>query len=197
VPPGWVTADEVYGGDTRLRAFLEEHDPAYVVERAVDDLDRGRPATAAAALSITLTGSHLGLGLSGQLLHGLRAVAGGHGLRALLAPVRPTLKSRYPLTPMERYVRWQRDDGAPFDPWLRVHRRLGGQLLEVCPASMRITGTVADWEGWTGMRFPDSGSYVVPDGLVPVEIDVGRDLGTYLEPNVWVRHQPQAAFTKG
>jgi hypothetical protein len=168
-----------------------------VVEQAVDDLDRGRPATAAAALSITLTRSCLGQGLSGQLLDGLRAVAGGHGLQALLAPVRPTLKSRYPLTPMERYVRWRRDDGAPFDPWLRVHWRLGGELLEVCPASMRITGTVADWEGWTGMRFPDSGRYVVPDGLVPVEIDVTHNLGTYLEPNVWVRHQPQAAFTKG
>jgi SRSO17 transposase len=30
VPAGWVTADEVYGGDARLRAFLEEHDLAYV-----------------------------------------------------------------------------------------------------------------------------------------------------------------------
>jgi SRSO17 transposase len=31
VPAGWVTADEVYGGDARLRAFLEEHDLAYVL----------------------------------------------------------------------------------------------------------------------------------------------------------------------
>jgi SRSO17 transposase len=31
VPTGWVTADEVYGGDARLRAFLEEHDLAYVL----------------------------------------------------------------------------------------------------------------------------------------------------------------------
>jgi hypothetical protein len=31
VPAGWVTADEVYGGDTRLRAWLEERDPAYVL----------------------------------------------------------------------------------------------------------------------------------------------------------------------
>jgi SRSO17 transposase len=27
----WVTADEVYGGDARLRAWLEEHDMAYVL----------------------------------------------------------------------------------------------------------------------------------------------------------------------
>jgi SRSO17 transposase len=28
VPAGWVTADEVYGGDARLRAFMEDHDLA-------------------------------------------------------------------------------------------------------------------------------------------------------------------------
>jgi SRSO17 transposase len=31
VPAGWVTADEVYGGDARLRAFLEQRDLAYVL----------------------------------------------------------------------------------------------------------------------------------------------------------------------
>jgi SRSO17 transposase len=31
VPARWVTADEVYGGDARLRAFMEEHDLAYVL----------------------------------------------------------------------------------------------------------------------------------------------------------------------
>jgi SRSO17 transposase len=31
VPAGWVTADEVYGGDARLRAWLEQQDLAYVL----------------------------------------------------------------------------------------------------------------------------------------------------------------------
>jgi SRSO17 transposase len=31
VPARWVTADEVYGGDARLRAWLEDHDLAYVL----------------------------------------------------------------------------------------------------------------------------------------------------------------------
>jgi SRSO17 transposase len=31
VPARWVTADEVYGGDARLRAFLEDRDLAYVL----------------------------------------------------------------------------------------------------------------------------------------------------------------------
>jgi hypothetical protein len=89
---------------------------------------------------------------------------------------------------MERYVRWRTPGGAPFDPWMRTHWRGGAEILGVAPASMRAVGTVADWEGWTGMRFPDSGDYVVTGALVPVTIDVEGDLGVYVEPNVWMRH---------
>jgi hypothetical protein len=38
------------------------------------------------------------------------------------------------------------------------------------------------------MAFPESGSYVVEGALVPVEIDRTRDVGSYVEPNVWMRH---------
>jgi hypothetical protein len=42
---------------------------------------------------------------------------------------------------------------------------------------MIITGTVSEWEGWTDMRFPESGAYVVEGALQPVEMDLERDLG--------------------
>ena len=105
-----------------------------------------------------------------------------------MLPVRPNRKSAYPLIPMESYVTWRTPEGLPLDPWLRVHVRLGGEILAVCPESMRITGTVEQWEAWTGLRLPATGSYVVPDGLVPVQIDLDLDQGLYVEPNVWVRH---------
>jgi hypothetical protein len=47
---------------------------------------------------------------------------------------------------------------------------------------------VADWESWTGIEFPETGIYVVAEALVPVEVDREKDLGTYVEPNVWMRH---------
>ena len=62
---------------------------------------------------------------------------------------------------------------------------------------MRITGTVAEWEEWTGMRFPDDGQYTFPAGLAPVEIDHRRDLGSYWEPNVWIIHTVQAPEPSG
>ena len=39
---------------------------------------------------------------------------------------------------------------------------------------MVVTGTVAEWEEWTEMALPESGAYVVPGALVPVEIDRER-----------------------
>ena len=115
-------------------------------------------------------------------------LARAHGLGALIAPVRPAAKSAYPLAPMERYVRWENADGLPLDPWIRVHARMGAAILTVAPRTIVIEGTVADWERWTDLRFPDSGPYVVPGALQPLVIDREQDLGRYEDPNVWMRH---------
>ena len=70
---------------------------------------------------------------------------------------------------------------------MRVPARLGGELLRPEPRSLRITGTVPEWERWTGLAFPESGEYSFPRGLAPGSIDREADRGTYFEPNVWIR----------
>lgn len=113
----------------------------------------------------------------------------------LIAPVRPVLKPRYPLTPIERYIRWTHRNGAdlPFDPWVRVHVRLGAKIIKGAPHSMVVTGSVAQWEVWAGMRFPESGLYIVPDALHAISIDCDNDLGQYEEPHIWVHYQANLA----
>ncbi len=152
------------------------------------DRAAGRAPTTQCALSITITREYQGSGLSAAAVAAMKAIGRAHGLDSLIAPVRPNMKSRYPLIPIERYIRWKNDEGLPFDAWLRVHARLGAQLVKICPQSMTITGTVAEWEAWAGMRFPESGRYVIPAALVPVTIDREADRGEYVEPNVWVCH---------
>ena len=159
-----------------------------VLERGVHDREQGRRPTVLCALSAVVAPTHRGRGLSSEVVRAMRSIAQKHGLGALIAPVRPNLKSRYPLTPMERYIGWKGADGLPFDPWIRVHWRMGAEILRPAPRSMVITGTVADWEAWTGLCFPESGDYVVPGALQPVRIDRERDQGRYEEPNVWMRH---------
>jgi hypothetical protein len=119
----------------------------------------------------------------------MRSLAADRELPDLIAPLRPTWKERYPLTPIERYASWARRDGLPFDPWIRLHVRLGAEIVRPDPQSLRITGTVADWEEWTGLPFPESGAYVFPHGLAPLDVDRERDRGEYWEPNVWVHHR--------
>jgi hypothetical protein len=140
------------------------------------------------ALYVSVIGAHQGRGLSRTALRAMGRFAVERGLDALIVPARPTWKSRYPLTPMDRYAYWKRKDGLPFDPWIRTHMRLGADLLAVASESLRITGTVAQWEAWTGLVFPESGEYIIPRGQVPLRVDVVADLGVYVEPDVWLRH---------
>jgi hypothetical protein len=148
----------------------------------------GRSPTALCALAAEIRPRFQGRGLANRMLDVMADLATEAGLTHVIAPVRPSLKDHYPITPIDRYVNWTRDNGEPFDPWIRVHTRRGGQIVKPIPHSMRITGTVTEWEEWTGMRFPGDGEYTFPTGLATVEIDRAQDRGCYWEPNVWIVH---------
>ncbi len=176
VPTAWdgdVAALPDRGIDAALEASMAEDAPAPNV---------------LCAMQIMVAPSRRGEGLSGRMIRRMHELGRKQGLDRLIAPVRPSLKHMYPLAPMERYVDWRRPDGELLDPWLRTHERVGAEIVKVAPQSMRIPASVADWEEWTGMQFPESGEYVVPGALVPVEIDRDRDEGLYVEPNVWMVH---------
>ena len=145
--------------------------------------------TAVSALEITVRPDVRGKGLSAVLLEALRGAVRRFGVADLLAPVRPSLKSSEPFTPIAEYAARVREDGLPWDPWLRVHVRAGGHIVRVCPLSMMIAGTLAQWRAWTGLPFDADGDLAVPGALVPVAVSQARGQAVYVEPNVWVRHR--------
>jgi len=171
------------GTDDSLPAGIDA-----TIEQIFTQVRAGEPVNTLCALAAATPREGRARGLAEQLLESMRLIGERQGLRHLIAPVRPTLKERYPLTAIERYVRWRRDDGQLFDPWMRIHERLGARVGAPLPRSMQITGTVGEWETWTGMAFPESGDYVFPEGLAPVHIDRSADRGSYWEPNVWMVH---------
>lgn len=128
-------------------------------------------------------------GIAAALIRTLRDLVPASQLPHVIAPVRPTLKHRYPLTPIDTFARWVRPDGLPLDPWLRTHVRSGGQIIAMAPHSQTMVGTVGQWEEWTKLQFPSTGHYVIPKGLNTLYVDREHDLGTYVEPNVWVQHR--------
>ena len=177
-----------------VNAVPVELDVDALPERGWDEaLERGTTGsgtpTVVSAIQVLIAPGRQGQGLSRLCLERMRETADAHGFEHLVAPVRPSLKDRYPLVPIERYIRWTRPDGRLLDPWLRVHAGLGAELVGPCNESMTVTGSVADWEEWTGLVFPDSDDYVVRGALEPVRIDREANLGTYVEPNVWVHHR--------
>ncbi len=157
--------------------------------RAVDGHRSGAPPDTLVIAAAQVHPDRRGRGIAAELLNALAALAEERGWARVIAPVRPTLKARYPLTPIGVFAAWTRADGAPLDPWLRTHWRLGARIIATAPRSQAMTGTVAEWEAWCDMVFPTSGEYVIPDGLATLHIDRDADRGTYVEPNVWVQHR--------
>lgn len=159
------------------------------LQAAFATLDAGEPANTLCAMAAEIPPRSRGRGLARTILKTMSALAETAGLEHVIAPVRPSLKADYPTTPIERYVTWRRGDGRLFDPWMRVHETLSARVGPTIPHSLRITGTVSQWESWTGLAFPHSGEFVFPEGLAPVAIDRDADVGTYWEPNVWMIHR--------
>jgi hypothetical protein len=150
--------------------------------------EAGGRSNALSALAAEVLPGRRDRGLSAEVLRAMVSLAASAHLQHVVAPVRPSWKERYPITPIERYVAWTRPDGQPFDPWLRVHVRLGGRIATPIPRSMLITGAVEEWESWTALAYPESGDYVFPHGLAPLHVDRDAGLGSYWEPNAWVVH---------
>jgi hypothetical protein len=154
-------------------------------------LDRlaGRRGTVVSALEIAIRTDLRGKGLSSTMLAAMRRNAAELGYASLVAPVRPNGKHRYPHMSIAEYANLRREDGLSVDPWLRVHLRAGGRITGVATRAMTITGSLADWRGWTGLPFDTTGPVEVPDALVPVYCDVAHDYAVYCEPCVWVHHR--------
>jgi GNAT superfamily N-acetyltransferase len=172
--------------NARTAALPDGYDGALV--RGVEGHEASVAPDTLCVMAAAVKSGHQGAGLAGQVLTALRERATADGLRRVIAPVRPTLKTRYPLTPMSQFARWARDDGLHLDPWIRTHQRLGARIVGPARRSMVIIGTVAEWEDWAKMAFPQSGRYVVPGALDLVRADRDADRVTYAETNLWMRH---------
>ena len=180
-----IAASFAWDGDL---ASLPDRGWDAILEQVVRDEENGRTPTAATLLEAAVHPARQGGGVSARLLTGVRDRCAARGFGSLFGPVRPSHKSLEPTVPIADYVGRRRPDGLPFDPWLRVHERLGAHIVKIAPTSMTISGTLAGWRDWTGLPFDVSGDVVVPGALVPVHASVEQDHAVYVEPNVWMQH---------
>jgi len=173
------------------RPFSELPDTGldWAMEKASNDFQPRLKPDLLIGVQILINPKFQSHGISYEMLRIMKDIAKSNGIDNLALPVRPTLKSDYPLIPVEKYINWQNKNNLPFDPWIRVHIKAGGKIIGICNKSMIISGTVSEWEKWTGSVFPDSGDYIVNNALIPINVDKNNDTGTYIEPNVWIIHE--------
>lgn len=161
------------------------HSEHEVLARSLRHRRDGREPTTLCGIQVAVAGSYAGKGVAALALEeGLR-LCRQHGLSHLIAPIRPTLKHRYPTIPFTEHIDWTRPDGTAFDPWIRAQIAGGAQRLGVCREPMRFEGSVSDWEDWTGLDLPASGRYVIEGALDLLHVDADADRCWLEEPNVW------------
>lgn len=161
----------------------------WAINKAIKDNQNNLTPTLLVGVQILINPELQSKGLSYQFLATMKQIAKSKGFKHIALPVRPNLKHQYPLIPMEDYIKWTNSKEEPFDPWIRVHAKAGGKIISICHESMLIKGTVGHWESWTNLSFQSSGNYIVDKALCPIAIDIEKNTGTYVEPNVWIIHE--------
>ncbi len=160
-----------------------------LMHRSVENDERNVQPNNLSALAIMIDPEFRRENLSPKMIEAMISLGRKYELKNLIAPLRPTLKSSYPELPFVEYINMKAENGEPFDPWIRVHFRMGAEIIKVMERSITVEGSVAEWESWTGMKFAESGEYNVKGALQPVTIDLKADRGFYTEPNLWVCHK--------
>jgi hypothetical protein len=160
----------------------------WAMEKAVEDKKNGLTPNLIVGVQILINPELRSRGLSYELLDLMKHVARMQGISQIALPVRPTQKHLYPLISMLEYIGWTNPEAEPFDSWIRVHVKAGGKIVSICSESMTIRGVVDEWQKWTGLNFNSSGQYTIENALCPITIDLNKNLGEYIEPNVWIIH---------
>jgi hypothetical protein len=187
-----VETGYVMAASNSVPFYLEDQDRLdprgwdWVVEQAYET--RQMKPNMMAGLAVSVPNIHKSQGLARIMIGAMKALAVSRGLAGPVIPVRPSLKNRHPDVPIADYMRWQDDQGRPYDPWLRSHINMGGHIVGPCEQSMVVEEPIGFWEAWTNRHYTQSGAFEVPGGLVPVQIDRASGVGRYAEPNVWFRY---------
>jgi hypothetical protein len=191
-----VENGEVVGGANCLplswnKPFNELPDEGWdwMMEYGCRGYENGDEPNTVSGIQIIVKKDRQGEGWSTKILEAVKVRVKAAGFQSLIIPIRPSQKHRYPLITMDDYAMWTREDGQPFDPWIRIHKRAGGTIESVCHKAMDIRGTAGQWKAWTGIEMKQKGEYVIPFALNPVSYDPETDSGVYIEPNIWISYE--------
>ncbi|OFZ23897.1 MAG: hypothetical protein A2202_02495 [Bdellovibrionales bacterium RIFOXYA1_FULL_36_14] len=137
-------------------------------------------------LSANIHPDFQGQGIAEFLIEFAKEEAKERKLTFLLAPVRPTNTYKFPNISFDEYCALKDGNGRIFDPWLRLHKNLGAEILNICKTSILVSASIRRWNEWLGHSI--STGEIPHKGIVPLQIDLEKKVAMYIEPNIWVRY---------
>ena len=157
--------------------------------KAIEDKQSGIKPNYLLGFQVVIAPKHQGKGLAQAAVIEMKELSLRLGLEGVLIALRPNKKEQFPLLPMADYLKCTLESGETYDPWLRIHERLGAEVIGICSRAYTVQGSINDWRSWTEQIFPCSGQYLIKGGLNPIQVNLEDDIGTYTEPNVWIVHR--------
>jgi len=158
----------------------------WALETAMQHHKSGVLPNAICGLSITVLPEFQRRGVGAILISHILSLASRLKLSSVVMPVRPISKEDDPRLPIEEFLTLRRNDGFHQDAWIRTHQKAGATIVKPCARSMTAVAPIADWQYWCDEPFLDSGEHLARGCLAPVQIDIARGTGTYIESNVWM-----------
>jgi len=159
----------------------------WMFEKGVDDVENNLSPNYLGGLQIIVRKEYQSQGYSKKILNHAKSLIVSSNLNKLIIPIRPTRKNEFPEMTMSNYMKLEKD-GKVFDPWIRTHLKSGADIIKVCNQSMIMTGDIKFWEVMIKRKLPKSGRYRLEGGLNLVNIDVENNMGSYIEPNIWIKY---------
>lgn len=157
----------------------------WLIQKGISDYEEHLRPNCLGGLQIGVSKKYQRKGYSRRIIEHAKNVAFVNEFRNFVIPIRPVLKSKYPLIELTDYIHWKKD-GKTFDPWIRVHLQSGAEIIKKCAKSMAIEKTVEQWEEISGLSILGSGRYIVEGAGSPVDIDVMKNTGVYYDENIWI-----------
>lgn len=139
-------------------------------------------------LQVIVRSKYQNLGYSKIILKHAKQFLKTSALTKLLIPIRPTKKHEFPKMSMFDYLDLKQQNEV-YDPWIRTNLKSGAQIIKICEKSMTIKGDVEFWENLFNKRIETSGNYLLQGALSPISINVDKNFGQYIEPNIWIKYK--------
>jgi len=157
----------------------------WMLSKGISDYEQGISPNYLGGLQVIVRNEYQGQGNSKLLLKEGKNLIRQSNLQNLVIPIRPTKKHLYPKMAMTEYIELK-EQNQIFDPWIRTHMKSGAQMVKVCEQSMTITGNLDFWEGLFDKKITRSGEHILDRALRPITIDLDKNHGAYIEPNIWI-----------